>query len=77
MIQGEATDYLETHINGINHQCWVQNDLTHMHEPANAIGLPMCFALGFKFNANNINGMVMDQERVVHNQVQFEDFEFL
>jgi hypothetical protein len=77
VIQGGPTDYMEVNINGVKHQCLVQNDLPHVHKPANVIGLPMFFALGLKFDALNINVAAMDKERVVRNHVKFETFKFL
>lgn len=77
VIRGGPTDFMEVNINGVKHQCLVQNDLPHVYKSANIIGLPMCFALGFKFNALNINVVPMEMERIAPNQVKFEPFEFL
>ena len=40
----------------------------------NVIGLPMLFALGLNFSAENINDMPMNEERVVRNYVHLETF---
>jgi hypothetical protein len=77
IIQGGPTDYMEVNINGVQHQCLVQNDLPHIHKPVNVIGLPMFFALGLKFDALNIHVATMDKDRVVRNHVKFESFKFL
>lgn len=77
VIQGGPTDYIEVNINGVKHQCLVQNDLPQNRNSANVIGLPMFFALGLKFNALNINVAAMNKERIVRNHVKFEPFTFL
>lgn len=77
VIQGGPTDYLKTTINGIEHNCLVQNDLPHRHKPANVIGVPMFFALGLRFAAVDIAKVRMDGERVVRDFVGVEPFKFL
>ena len=74
--QNGPFDSLVTTIND-REKCLVQNDVSHNQNPANVIGLPMYFALGLKFNAEDITKMVMDKDRIVHYCVRFEPFKYL
>mmetsp|Transcript_126150 Transcript_126150/g.247317 ORF Transcript_126150/g.247317 Transcript_126150/m.247317 type:complete len:174 (-) Transcript_126150:347-868(-) len=77
IVQKFKYDCMLTKIGNKNYEFTVSTALDDGHKPANLLGLPAFFAMGFKFKACGLDDLPQDDERVVHNVVEVEPFDFL
>lgn len=70
-------DFIESDLNDKKRQLVVSKAVQEYHKPANLIGLPMLFLLGFKFPTCEVDGLDHDLDRVVKNVVDINEFKFL
>lgn len=77
IVQHFEYDFMETKIGDKNHRFVVSTSLDERHKPANLMGLPVFFALGFNFKTCDIRDLPQDEHRIVKDVVTIESFDFL